>query len=88
MFQVFIFISHFLELHKEQEKTTKIPVFFVANFLPIRPFAFPFQRSYFKKSLLKTTFRHVLRHLYTVKQSCGKVPNRIHLKKKMGRCQG
>ena len=33
-----------------------------------------------KKPLLKPTQRHVLRHVYIVKQSCGKIPNKNYLK--------
>ena len=41
--KAFIFISHFVDLHKEQEKVTKITIFLVTRFLFISPFAFTFQ---------------------------------------------
>ena len=60
MFKAFIFISHFLDLHKEKDKVAKIAIFFVTNFLSISLFAFTFQKSFCEKPLLKTTLRLLL----------------------------
>ena len=54
----FIFISHFLDLHREQQKMTNTAIFFGANFLAISPVAFTF-KSFCEKPLLKTTLYHV-----------------------------
>ena len=67
IFMAFIFISHFLDLHKEQDKMAEVVIFFVTNFLYISPLAFNFQRSFCEKPLLKIRLCHVLRHVYTVK---------------------
>ena len=69
MFKAFIFIYHFLDFYKEQEKMGRSTISFVTNFLFISPFAFTFQRSFCEKSLLKTTLRHhysvwiIIRHV-------------------------
>ena len=58
MFKAFIFISHFLDSHREQQKIAKSAIFFVTNFLFISTFGFTFERRFCEKSLLKTTFCH------------------------------
>ena len=59
IFKAFIFISHFLYLHKEQQKMANNAIFFLTNFLSISESAFIFKRSFCEKSLLKSTLRHV-----------------------------
>ena len=53
----------------------KNAIFFVANFLPISPFALTFKGRLSEKLLLGIT----LCHECTVMQSCGKVSNKIYL---------
>ena len=47
MFKASIFISHFLDLQKEQEEMAKNGIFLETNFLTISPFAFTLRRSSF-----------------------------------------
>ena len=58
MSKAFISISHFLDLHREQQKIAKSATFFVTNILFISAFSFTFKRRFCEKSLLKTTFCH------------------------------
>ena len=51
MLKAFIFISHFLDLHKEQGEMTKSVLSFVTNFLSISTFNFTFQKSFSEKPL-------------------------------------
>lgn len=69
---LFIFISNFLYLHKEQQQQQILrnAIFFVTNFLPISTFAFNFKRSFREKLLLKTTLRLVYRsYVYRYRQA-------------------
>ena len=51
--------------------------------MSISPFPFTFQKSFCEKPFLKTTLHDtVLCHVYVVKQSCGKIPNKNCLKAK------
>ena len=59
IFKVFILISPFSDLRKEQDKMTK-NTFFITNKFSISLVAFTFQRSFCKKPWHKTTLRHVL----------------------------
>ena len=63
----FLFVSHFLNLHKVLEKMAKSAI--AADFMSISPFALTFQRSFCEKPLLKTALRNVLRVVYALKQS-------------------
>ena len=77
IFKAFIFISHFLYLHKEQQKMANNAIFFLTNFLSISESAFIFKRSFCEKSLLKSTLRHLCTSCVDVKKSC-KVAIQIH----------
>ena len=82
MFQAFILFLIFYICIKNKNKWQKVPYFlYMTSFLSISPFDFTFQGSSCEKLLLKTTLHHVLCHVYTVKQSCGKIPDESCLKR-------
>ena len=81
MLRAFIFVSHFLNLYKEQKKPSVLSCFlYITNFLSISLFAFTFKRRLCEKTFLKTTLCHIVCHVYVVKQCCGNIPNKISLK--------
>ena len=73
MFKAFIFISHFLDLHREQQKIAKSATFFVTNFLFITHLVLLSKDVFVKNSCLKQHFVIRVRHLYTVKPSDDKI---------------
>ena len=75
MLKAFIFISCFLDLHKKQEKIAKSFIF--SNLFPVlSSFAFTLHKGFRERPLFKTTFCDVLRHVYTVKQTFRKIPDK------------
>ena len=71
-----MFISHFSDLHKEQKNDKKC-IFFAINFQPISPKeALLSKEAFVKSSCLKPHCVMYVRHVYTARWYCVKIPNK------------